>query len=171
MSPRARSRWARTRFRGARELQVTSGRRDIQRERRPWGIAWGQPIAYSILEHELVHAIVANSLGNRYQKLAKVWHEFIAYAASKGAINSMTIGLAKEVGNEGIRVNAVEPGLIETEIHEAAGPPGRLARLVPSVPLEGRAGTAEEVAGPVLFLMSDAASYMTGAIIRVGGGR
>jgi NAD(P)-dependent dehydrogenase (short-subunit alcohol dehydrogenase family) len=98
-------------------------------------------------------------------------NEFIAYAASKGAINSMTIGLAKEVGNEGIRVNAVEPGLIETEIHEAAGPPGRLARLVHSVPLEGRAGTAEEVAGPVLFLMSDAASYMTGAIIRVGGGR
>ncbi|GAB2175919.1 SDR family oxidoreductase [Dongia sp. agr-C8] len=98
-------------------------------------------------------------------------NEFIAYAASKGAINSMTIGLAKEVGNEGIRVNAVEPGLIETEIHEAAGPPGRLARLTPSVPLGGRGGTADEVAGPVLFLMSDAASYMTGAIIRVGGGR
>jgi NAD(P)-dependent dehydrogenase (short-subunit alcohol dehydrogenase family) len=98
-------------------------------------------------------------------------NEFIAYAASKGAINSMTIGLAKEVGNEGIRVNAVEPGLIETEIHEAAGPTGRLARLSPSVPLGGRSGTAEEVAGPVLFLMSEAASYMTGAIIRVGGGR
>lgn len=98
-------------------------------------------------------------------------NEFIAYAASKGAINSMTIGLAKEVGNEGIRVNAVEPGLIETEIHEAAGPPGRLARLTPGVPLGGRAGTADEVAGPVLFLMSDAASYMTGAIIRVSGGR
>jgi NAD(P)-dependent dehydrogenase (short-subunit alcohol dehydrogenase family) len=98
-------------------------------------------------------------------------NEFIAYAASKGAINSMTIGLAKEVGNEGIRVNAVEPGLIETEIHEVAGPPGRLARLTPGVPLGGRSGTPEEVAGPVLFLMSDAASYMTGAIIRVGGGR
>lgn len=98
-------------------------------------------------------------------------NEFVAYAASKGAINSMTIGLAKEVGNEGIRVNAVEPGLIETDIHEAAGPTGRLARLTPSVPLAGRAGTAEEVAGPVLFLMSDAASYMTGAIVRVGGGR
>jgi NAD(P)-dependent dehydrogenase (short-subunit alcohol dehydrogenase family) len=98
-------------------------------------------------------------------------NEFIAYAASKGAINAMTIGLAKEVGHEGIRVNAVEPGLIETEIHEAAGPTGRLARLAPGVPLGGRAGTPEEVAGPVLFLMSDAASYMTGAIIRVGGGR
>jgi len=97
-------------------------------------------------------------------------NEYVAYAASKGAINTMTIGLAKEVGNQGIRVNAVEPGLIETEIHEAAGP-GRLERLGPSVPLGGRTGTAEEVAGPVLFLMSEAASYMTGAIVRVGGGR
>jgi len=97
-------------------------------------------------------------------------NEYVAYAASKGAINSMTIGLAKEVGREGIRVNAVEPGLIETEIHEAAGP-GRLERLAPTVPLGGRTGTAEEIANPVLFLLSDAASYMTGAIIRVGGGR
>jgi len=94
-------------------------------------------------------------------------NEYVPYAASKAAINTMTIGLAKEVGHEGIRVNAVEPGLIETEIHEA----GRLERLASSVPLGGRSGTAEEVAGPVLFLMSDAASYMTGAIIRVGGGR
>jgi NAD(P)-dependent dehydrogenase (short-subunit alcohol dehydrogenase family) len=97
-------------------------------------------------------------------------NEYVAYAASKGAINTMTIGLAKEVGREGIRVNAVEPGLIETEIHEVAGP-GRLERLAPTVPLAGRTGTAEEIAQPVLFLMSDAASYMTGAIIRVGGGR
>jgi NAD(P)-dependent dehydrogenase (short-subunit alcohol dehydrogenase family) len=97
-------------------------------------------------------------------------NEYVAYAASKAAINTMTIGLAKEVGREGIRVNAVEPGLIETEIHDAAGP-GRLERLAPTVPLAGRTGTAEEVAGPVLFLLSDAASYMTGAIIRVGGGR
>ena len=66
-------------FRG-RELQITSGRRDIQRERRPWGIEWGQSIAYSVLEHELVHAIVANLLGSKYQKVAKAWHEFIAYS-------------------------------------------------------------------------------------------
>lgn len=66
-------------FRG-RELQITSGRRDIQRERKPWGIVWGPSIAYSILEHELVHAIVANMLGGQYQKLSKAWHEFIAYA-------------------------------------------------------------------------------------------
>lgn len=63
-----------------RELQITSGRRDIRRERRPWGIAWSQPIAYSILQHELVHAVVANLLGREYQKFAKAWHEFIAYS-------------------------------------------------------------------------------------------
>ena len=63
-----------------RGLQITSGRRDIQRARRPWGIEWGQSIGYSILQHELVHAIVANQLGSKYQKLAKAWHEFIAYS-------------------------------------------------------------------------------------------
>jgi NAD(P)-dependent dehydrogenase (short-subunit alcohol dehydrogenase family) len=96
-------------------------------------------------------------------------HEYIAYAASKGAINSMTIGLAKEVGLEGIRVVAVEPGLIETEIHESA-PAGRLERLGPTVPI-GRVAPPEEVAEPVLFLMSDAASYITGTVLRVAGGR
>jgi NAD(P)-dependent dehydrogenase (short-subunit alcohol dehydrogenase family) len=96
-------------------------------------------------------------------------NEFIAYAASKGAINSMTIGLAKEVGLEGIRVVAVEPGLIETEIHETA-PAGRLERLGPTVPI-GRVAPPEEVAGPVLFLLSDAASYITGTVLRVAGGR
>ena len=95
--------------------------------------------------------------------------EFVTYAASKGAINTMTIGLAREVAAEGIRVNAVEPGLIETEIHEAAGP-GRLERLGPTVPI-GRVGHAEEVADSVLYLLSDAASYVTGAILRVSGGR
>ena len=63
-----------------RELQIVSGRREFRRERRPWGIAWGQPIAFSILQHELVHAVVANLLGREYQKFAKAWHEFIAYA-------------------------------------------------------------------------------------------
>lgn len=62
------------------ELQITSGRRDIKRERKPWGIAWGRSIAYSILQHELVHAVVASLLGSRYQKLGKAWHEFVAYA-------------------------------------------------------------------------------------------
>ncbi|HVY98499.1 MAG TPA: SDR family oxidoreductase [Dongiaceae bacterium] len=92
--------------------------------------------------------------------------EYVPYAASKGAINVLTIGLAKEVALEGIRVNTVEPGLIATEIHYD----GRLERLGPTVPM-GRVASPEEVAGPVLFLLSDAASYMTGSIVTVTGGR
>jgi NAD(P)-dependent dehydrogenase (short-subunit alcohol dehydrogenase family) len=92
--------------------------------------------------------------------------EYVWYAASKGAIDSMTLGLARELAAEGIRVNAVQPGLIATDIH----PPGRLDRLVPSTPI-GRAGTAEEVAEAILFLLSDQASYVTGSVLRVGGGR
>jgi NAD(P)-dependent dehydrogenase (short-subunit alcohol dehydrogenase family) len=92
--------------------------------------------------------------------------EYVWYAASKAAIDTMTLGLARELAGEGIRVNAVAPGLIATDIH----PPGRLERLVPSTPI-GRAGTAEEVAEAVLFLLSDAASYITGSVVRVGGGR
>jgi NAD(P)-dependent dehydrogenase (short-subunit alcohol dehydrogenase family) len=92
--------------------------------------------------------------------------EYIWYAASKAAVDTMTLGLARELAGEGIRVNAVAPGLIATEIH----PPGRLERLVPSTPI-GRAGTAEEVAEAILFLLSDQASYVTGSVLRVGGGR
>jgi len=96
--------------------------------------------------------------------------EWVWYAASKGAIDSMTIGLAREVAGEGIRVNSVQPGLIDTELHASSGIENRVAKLAPSVPL-GRAGEAEEVAEAVLFLLSDAASYVTAAILRVGGGR
>ncbi|MBX6373332.1 MAG: SDR family oxidoreductase [Acetobacteraceae bacterium] len=96
--------------------------------------------------------------------------EWIHYAASKGATDTITIGLSREVAAEGIRVNAVSPGLIETELHARAGLPDRLARLSPGVPL-GRPGTAEEVAEAVLWLLSDAASYITGAILPVSGGR
>jgi NAD(P)-dependent dehydrogenase (short-subunit alcohol dehydrogenase family) len=96
--------------------------------------------------------------------------EFIHYAASKGAVNTFTIGLAKEVAKEGIRVNAVEPGLIDTDIHQSAGPTDRLERLAPTIPM-GRAGTPEDVVGPTLFLLSDASAYMTGAVLRVSGGR
>jgi NAD(P)-dependent dehydrogenase (short-subunit alcohol dehydrogenase family) len=92
--------------------------------------------------------------------------EFVHYAASKGAIDTFTVGLAREVGEEGIRVNAVQPGLIETEMN----PPERLARLVPNVPMR-RAGTADEVAEAVAWLMSPAASYVTGSILTVSGGR
>ena len=92
--------------------------------------------------------------------------EYVWYAASKGAIDSMTIGLARELADDGIRVNAVAPGPIDTEIHE----PGRLDRIIKLVPL-GRAGMPEEIAEAVLFLLSDASAYTTGAIMRIGGGR
>lgn len=96
--------------------------------------------------------------------------EYIDYAASKGAIDTMTIGLAREVAAEGIRVNAVRPGLIETDIHASGGVPDRVEKLAPSVPL-GRGGTAEEVAEAILWLASDEASYTTGTFIDVSGGR
>jgi NAD(P)-dependent dehydrogenase (short-subunit alcohol dehydrogenase family) len=93
-------------------------------------------------------------------------NEYIWYAAAKGAVNSMTVGLAREVAKEGIRINAVSPGAIDTDIHE----PGRLDRVMPFMPMD-RAGKAEEVAETILFLLSDAASYITGAIVNVSGGR
>jgi len=92
--------------------------------------------------------------------------EYVWYAASKGAVDSMTIGLSKELAADGIRVNAVSPGIILTDIH----PPGRVERITPSVPMQ-RAGTPEEIAETVLFLLSDASSYTTGTNIRVAGGR
>jgi NAD(P)-dependent dehydrogenase (short-subunit alcohol dehydrogenase family) len=105
---------------------------------------------------------------------AAVWlgapNDFVWYAASKGAIDALTIGLAKELAPDGIRVNAVAPGLIETDIHETAGRGGRIAVLAPQIPL-GRGGTADEVAQVILFLLSDAASYVTGSIYKVTGGR
>jgi NAD(P)-dependent dehydrogenase (short-subunit alcohol dehydrogenase family) len=96
--------------------------------------------------------------------------EYVWYAAAKGAVDSFTIGLAREVAGEGIRVNAVAPGLTATEIHAASGDAGRLERIGKTVPL-ARPANAEEVAEPILWLLSDAASYVTGAILRVAGGR
>ncbi|TIV67228.1 MAG: glucose 1-dehydrogenase [Mesorhizobium sp.] len=96
--------------------------------------------------------------------------EYVDYAASKGAIDTMTIGLAREVALEGIRVNAVSPGITETEIHASGGQPDRVARMREMLPMK-RAGTADEVASAVLYLLSDAASYITGAILDVSGGR
>jgi NAD(P)-dependent dehydrogenase (short-subunit alcohol dehydrogenase family) len=96
--------------------------------------------------------------------------EYVDYAAAKGAIDTFTIGLAKEVGPEGIRVNAVRPGIIRTDIHIASGDPARVERIGPTAPLQ-RAGEAVEVARAIVWLLSDEASYMTGALVDVTGGR
>ncbi|MGE5129378.1 MAG: SDR family oxidoreductase [Sphingomonadaceae bacterium] len=96
--------------------------------------------------------------------------EYVDYAAAKGAIDALTVGLAKEVARDGIRVNAVRPGLIYTEIHASGGEPGRVERLKDAVPL-GRGGQPEEVARAVLWLASEEASYVTGSFVDVSGGR
>jgi NAD(P)-dependent dehydrogenase (short-subunit alcohol dehydrogenase family) len=96
--------------------------------------------------------------------------QYVDYAASKGAIDTFTTGLAREVAGEGIRVNAVSPGIIDTEIHASGGQPDRVARLGPDQPM-GRAGTAEEVAAPIVWLLSEEAAYTTGANLLVSGGR
>lgn len=97
-------------------------------------------------------------------------NDYVWYAASKGAVDTMTIGLAKELAGDGIRVNAVSPGLIDTEIHASSGMPDRAFKMAHLVPM-ARVGTADEIAEAVLFLISDAASYVTGANLRVSGGR
>jgi NAD(P)-dependent dehydrogenase (short-subunit alcohol dehydrogenase family) len=97
-------------------------------------------------------------------------NEYIDYAATKGAVDSLTIGLSKEVATEGIRVNAVRPGLIYTDIHDRSGIENRIEKLAPNVPMQ-RGGSAEEVAEAILWLASDAASYVTGTFINTSGGR
>ena len=96
--------------------------------------------------------------------------EYVDYAASKGAIDSFTLGLAREVADEGIRVNAVRPGLIATEIHASGGRPDRIAELSSQVPMQ-RGGEADEVAAAIAWLLGDEASYVTGALLDVSGGR
>ena len=96
--------------------------------------------------------------------------EYVDYAASKGALDTMTIGLAKELADEGIRVNCVRPGFVNTEIHASGGEPDRIERLRDSIPMK-RGGEPEEVARAILWLLSDEASYSTGAILDVTGGR
>ena len=97
-------------------------------------------------------------------------NEYVDYAATKGAIDTLCVGLARELASDGVRVNAVRPGVIETDIHATSGDPDRAQRLAPSIPM-GRPGSADEVAGAVIWLLSDAASYTTGAIVDVAGGR
>ena len=96
--------------------------------------------------------------------------QYVDYAAAKGAIDTFTIGLAREVATEGVRVNAIRPGIIETDIHASGGLPERAKQMAPMVPMQ-RAGSADEVAQAIVWLLSDAASYTTGAILDVSGGR
>ena len=96
--------------------------------------------------------------------------EYVDYAASKGALDTLTTGLAREVADEGIRVNSVRPGLIETDMHASGGQPERVRRLASTVPM-GRGGRADEVAGAIAWLVSDEASFVTGAFLDVSGGR
>jgi NAD(P)-dependent dehydrogenase (short-subunit alcohol dehydrogenase family) len=96
--------------------------------------------------------------------------QYVDYAASKGAIDTFTVGLAREVAAEGIRVNAVRPGVIDTEIHASGGQPERAQQLAAVIPMR-RPGTAEEVAKAILWLLGSDASYTTGALLDVGGGR
>ena len=96
--------------------------------------------------------------------------QYVDYAAAKGAVDVFTLGLAREVAAEGIRVNAVRPGIIETDIHASGGQPGRAAQLAPMVPMQ-RSGSAEEVAQAIVWLLSAASSYTTGSLVEVTGGR
>jgi NAD(P)-dependent dehydrogenase (short-subunit alcohol dehydrogenase family) len=96
--------------------------------------------------------------------------QYVDYAAAKGAVDVFTVGLAREVAAEGVRVNAVRPGIIDTEIHASGGQPGRAQRLAPQIPMQ-RPGTAQEIANAIVWLLSDEASYATGSILDVTGGR
>jgi NAD(P)-dependent dehydrogenase (short-subunit alcohol dehydrogenase family) len=96
--------------------------------------------------------------------------EYVDYAASKAAVDTLGLGLAKEVAAEGVRVNVVRPGIVDTELHASGGQPDRAARLGPSAPL-GRAGSAGEIAAAIAWLLSEEASYCTGAVLDVAGGR
>jgi NAD(P)-dependent dehydrogenase (short-subunit alcohol dehydrogenase family) len=109
------------------------------------------------------------NLSSRASRLGSP-NEYVDYAASKGAIDTFTVGLAKELAAEGIRVNAVSPGIIHTDIHASGGDPDRVERMKDAIPMK-RGGTPEEVARAVLWLLSDEASYITGASIDVSGGR
>ena len=118
------------------------------------------------------HGGLGGSIVNISSAAARIGspNEFVEYAASKGAIDAFTLGLAKEVATEGIRVNAVRPGLIDTEIHASSGEPERIERLRSAIPMQ-REGSALEVAQTILWLLSSDSSYTTGSFIEVSGGR
>lgn len=96
--------------------------------------------------------------------------QYVDYAAAKGAVDTFTLGLAREVAAEGVRVNAIRPGIVDTDIHASGGQPGRAQRLAPQIPMQ-RPGTAQEIANAIVWLLSDEASYATGGILDLTGGR
>jgi len=126
----------------------------------------------AVLRMSTMHGGKGGSIVNVSSAAARLGspNEFIDYASAKGAVDSMTLGLSKEVAAEGIRVNAIRPGLIYTDIHSLAGEPGRVDRAKAGVPMQ-RGGTAEEVAEAIVWLASDQASYVTGVLMDVTGGR
>ncbi len=126
----------------------------------------------AVLRMSTLHGGAGGSIVNVSSRAAAIGGpgEYVDYAASKAAIDAMTVGLSKEVATEGIRVNAVRPGVIDTDIHASGGQPDRARRVSSLIPMQ-RPGTALEIAGAIVWLLSDAASYTTGAILDVGGGR
>jgi NAD(P)-dependent dehydrogenase (short-subunit alcohol dehydrogenase family) len=126
----------------------------------------------AVLRMSTLHGGAGGSIVNISSRAAAIGGpgEYVDYAASKAAIDAMTIGLSKEIATEGVRVNAVRPGVIDTDIHASGGQPDRAQRVSPLIPMQ-RPGTAREIAGAIVWLLSDAASYTTGAILDVGGGR
>ena len=126
----------------------------------------------AVLRMSTAHGGAGGGIVNLSSAAAKMGApgQYVDYAASKGAIDTFTVGLAKEVAAEGIRVNAVRPGLILTDIHASGGQPGRAQLLAPQIPMQ-RPGTAEEVAHAILWLLSEKSSYSTGGIIEAAGGR
>ena len=126
----------------------------------------------AVLRMSTAHGGKGGSIVNLSSAAAKLGApgQYVDYAASKGAIDTFTLGLAKEVAGEGIRVNCIRPGIIDTDLHGSGGLPNRARDLAPQVPMQ-RPGTADEVAQSVVWLLSDAATYVTGSIIDVAGGR
>ncbi len=160
---------------GMLELQTRLDQMDLARWQRVFSAnVFGSFLCakQAVLRMSTRHGGAGGSLVNVSSAAARIGspNEFIDYAAAKGAVDSMTIGLAKEVAAEGIRGNAVRPGLIYTDIHASAGEPGRVDRAKAGVPMQ-RGGTAAEVAEAIMWLASEQSSYVTGTLLDVTGGR